>query len=186
MRRHGVRGMTLIELVIVTGILVSLILTMMVTVLSSRTLTRESAERAQARAVAHGKVAELRGILRAAPLDTDHDVQFQAVLDQETSTPTSVVLLQEDTGAQLLGELEIEAFTSTNGVNEALANTRLEAERFLTAGTIDVDGDGNFAEADVPLADLQIVPVLITVRWRPATWEPGDPLASFRLGALIY
>jgi len=187
MRAGRERGVTLVELIITTGILAVVLLVLIQQILGSRVLTRESAERTQAQEAAYAAVDEMRAALRSASMATDHDDNYLNVVSMD-GTSRQVILLPNpnDPATGVEANLTIETFQSASGVDEASANTSLAAAGYATAGSIDVDGDGDPTETDVAIADLELLPVLITVTWRPDSWTPGQPDAQIQLGAILY
>lgn len=173
---------SLIELVIVTGLLVTGIMFFLAIVLGSRNSSRESSERAQARAAAMARLGELRAMLRDADPVTNHDAQFQKVLNEDSSVaptlPGTVVLLQETTGARVDATITVTCFTDEPQVNAILAA--------LDVMNIDINGDGDVTDSPVALADMQLIPVRVEVSWLGANSRGTTDVNRIRLGALLY
>lgn len=187
--RRSLSTFSLIELVVTTGLLVSGLLFFLALVLGNRNLTNESTERAQARSVALARIGELRSMLRSEDLTVaaSHDARFQAVVNEDTSdgAPTlpGTATLQWG-GARWQATITVETFRSaTGGVQEAAANAQMAPLDILN---IDVNADGDTNDADVPVAQLQVIPVIVEVTWRGANDTAGTALHRLRYGALLY
>lgn len=183
------RSFSLIELVVVTGLLVSGLLFFQALVLGNRNLTNESSERVQARSLALARIGELRSMLRSADLTVpaNHDARFQAVVDEDSSAgaPTlpATATLQWG-GARWQATVTVETFRSgTGGVQEATANAQMAT---LDVLNVDVNADGDTNDADVPIAQLEVVPVIVEVTWRGANDTAATALHRQRFGALLY
>lgn len=188
--RQGRRlGFSLLELIVVSGILVSSLLFFMASILGSRNLTNESSEKQQARMLALARIGQLRTLLRDADLIANHDAQYQKVLDEDTSagTPTLPTVGQlQWAGATWQATITTETFRSgTGGLEEVTANALLPSLELIN---IDVNADGDTNDADVPVAQLEMIPVIITITWRGANDKPAPapPGHTMRLAAILY
>ena len=76
--------------------------------------------------------------------------------------------------------------TAPTSCNEDLANAEFDTRGLATDDTIDIDADGDKDGTAVLIEDLQMVPVLIRVEWKPSTWQPGDPVSFYEVGGIIY
>lgn len=213
MTRRTASAFTLIEIIVVTGILVTMILFLLTATATSQKLTRDSAERQAARSVAYAKLAELRATLRSSPIDgsdpTTKDDQFTKVLLLDTRNGTtvpsdytgltigttaygaeSVDIFNNEAGTLTKGYLYVATFvddlTTPTKCDEDAANTEFGTRGIATTGTIDLDGDLTYNNTGVDIADLQVLPVLIRLEWKPGTWQPGDPVSYVEVGGLLY
>lgn len=159
-------GLTLIELVLSTGLLAVGMLSLTSMVLTSQTVQRGSTERTAARQALQAKVAELRALLRQG-----NPLEFDGVLNQDGLNESVTIVPNAPAGT-----LVIETFkTGTAELNENQANTDLAAFG-ITA--VDVDGDGDTNGTAVPVTDLKIIPVVVRITWQTGSWKPGTPDAA--------
>lgn len=178
------RGFSLIELIVVTGLLVSSILFFLAMILGSRNASRESTERTQARAAAMARIGELRAMLRDQDPVANHDVQFQSVLDEDSGSgaatlPGTVTLVQELTGARIQGTITVTCYT-----DEATANAQLGGNLQLL--NVDINGDGDTTDNVVALANMQLIPVRVEVQWLGSNAKGATDVSRVTLAALIY
>lgn len=172
-------GFTLVEIMIATGILVAGILSLFSIIATSQRLTLTSSERTQAKAALHAEVARLRALLRNAPLSAE---QFSALIEQDSTVAGSRSVTLVDPNQP--GEVTVNTFRIGPGeVDEQAANAALAR---LSIDAIDLDADGVLDETSVLAEELSVLAVTVTVSWRPSDWEPGDPLSSESLGAILY
>lgn len=161
MRSPKRAGLTLIELILATGLLSVGVLSLTSIVLTSQAVQRGSSERTMARQAVHARIAELRALLRAGT-----PLQFDEVLDLD-GTSQDLTLVP---GAPA-GTLVIETFkTGSSDLAEAAANVALAS---FGITNVDVNGDGTVDEAAVPLTELKVIPVVVRITWQSGTWRPG-------------
>lgn len=176
-------GLTLLELVLATGLLAVGMLSLTSMVLTSQTVQRGATERIVARQALHARVAELRALLRQAD-----PLEFDAVLNSDGATESVVIVPNAPDGT-----LIVETFKSASALDEAAANTALAA---FGITNIDVNGDGDYTDTAVPVTDLKIIPVMVRITWQTGAWKPGTPDApnaaspgqdaEMALAALLY
>lgn len=197
-RRHpGARreGLSLIEVVVALGLLTVGMLAVAEAIVNSSRLSRESMERAHARAQAEARLSELRTLLHRASwsdsslnqgdAQTTHDAQFSLVI-AENAAMSSLDLLDDSNG----GSTRIPAVMTTYvfATDEVTIAQAPEAGPAggLGLASVDLDGNGSFTDTSVPLADLLTVGVKVEVRWRPGGWKAGDPEEVLRVVSLLY
>ncbi|MCA8921549.1 MAG: hypothetical protein KDD82_07040 [Planctomycetes bacterium] len=177
MRVHPTRGLTLVELVITTGILVSGILMVTSLIISSQRLTMLSSQRSEARDALHARLGRLRAEFRdAAPSAT----QFERILAQNGATENVTL-----SSHPLPALITIETFpgVTPNTADEGATNAGLAS---LGITNVDLDANGSSADGEIPTDELRILGVRIRIEWRAADWRPGEPLQVQELGALLY
>jgi Tfp pilus assembly protein PilV len=180
------RGVTLLELVFATAILVVALVAIFSLILKTQDLQRVSTERSLARVVLEAKVAELRSQLRSAPNDAA-GTAFSDLLG-------TIGAVDPITGVAgpLVTDVKVVGDSSKNAGNDAqMSVTAYTAESNaqiqLGLAGLDIDADGTTGTPDVhPAADLKLLPVKVALTWKPSNWTPGDPPISIELSALLY
>lgn len=170
MRPTNRSALTLIELVLATGLLAVGMLSLTSMVLTSQTAQRSSTERTLARQSLHAKVAELRALLRQS-----NPPQFSSVLALDGATEDVEVVADDSVANRPKGTLLVETFNSAGALDEGAANAVL-ATFGLTA--VDFNADGTTNETAVPDSELRVIPVLVRITWQTGTWRPGTPDAA--------
>lgn len=191
------RAFSLLEIVIAMAIITIALLSTFSILATSQRLQRVSSERSRAHAVVQGKIAELRAKLHEVAWTSNNEQREQmlALLD-------SIGTVDSGTGLINVTYNDVDILTTVSHNNDRITlkgtlSVRAylqedKAQTQLGLTDIDLDGDGTTNTSSVKVPDspgdksLLVLPVRVTLTWRPTDWKPGDADRKVELGAIIY
>ncbi|MCW8139366.1 MAG: prepilin-type N-terminal cleavage/methylation domain-containing protein [Planctomycetota bacterium] len=188
-------GLSLVEVVVAFAILTVGLLGVAQTILSGHRLSRESLERARARAAAEGRFSELRTLLRRSSwtassllqqeAQTTHDQQFTLVINEHGAT-RQLDLVDDTSGVNRRIPATMTTYIFATSEPTIAAPIEAGAAGGLGLAQVDLDGNGSTTDTSVQLQNLIMLGVKVEVTWRPGGWQPGDPEQRLQLVGVIY
>lgn len=192
------QGMSLVEVTIALAIMAVAIMALISLIATSMMVTQSTSERAMARSIVERTLAQLRSELRNAVND-DNNQQFLDFMAEFPVPVGGITTLPENAFASSLDfEPNPDFATDSTKANAAATNAQLVVLAYVSESVaqtdlgiakldLDYDGDnGDVVEADVLPADLKMIPVRVTLTWRPRDWKPGGLESTLSLSALLY
>jgi len=196
------RSLSLVEVIVALAVLTLAFSGSMSLYYTSATFSRSSAERAEARAQGYAEIAVLRSTLRSQPFFTgttdNRENQFNRVVGDASialanCAPNLAGNPQRFTGAsptftrtqQTTINRGKTTLTLVTTVYFSEAAAEADANLGLTAGTLDLNADGVFADATViPPGDMWALPVTVSVTWTTA--EGGGATETVVVNGILY